>query len=80
MAAAGILAGIALFLLPFILLRLALFALVVWGIFRLLRFSPFRKKPRYREAFIYRWQRMDENEKENIKKNWPSSPTTIRIG
>lgn len=79
MAAAGILAGIALFLLPFILLRLALFALVVWGIFRLLRFSPFRKKTRYREAFIYRWQRMNEHERDSVKKNWPAQPTTIRI-
>ncbi len=70
-ALAGILAGIALFMLPFFLLRVAIFFLIIGAIFRLLggrRHSKFGR--RMHPAYAHRYQQMSEEEREVFKQKY----------
>jgi hypothetical protein len=64
---AGILAGIALFMFPFVLLRVLFFFLIIGAIFRLLR-GPRQRGFRGRHyAFAQHYANMSEEEKTNFK-------------
>jgi len=60
---AGILAGVALFILPFFLLRAAIFFLLIGAIFRLLGARRHRRFGRMRYDYAHRFQHMSEEEK-----------------
>ncbi len=64
---AGILAGIALFMLPFFLLRAAIFFLLIGAIFRLLGGGRHRRFGRMNPAFANRFQHMSDEEKATFK-------------
>ena len=70
--AAGILAGIALFLMPFILLRLLAIFLIVRLIFRLIGGKRFSHRygasgTHFYPAFSRRWQHMSDEEKKAFR-------------
>ncbi len=64
---AGILAGIALFMLPFFLLRAAIFFLLIGAIFRLLGGGRHRRFGHMRHAYAHRFQHMSEEERTAYK-------------
>jgi hypothetical protein len=66
--AAGILAGIALFLMPFMLLRILAIFLIIRIIFRLIG-GPRRWKGghHFYPAFARRWQHMNDDEKKSFR-------------
>ena len=69
--AAGILAGIALFLMPFILLRIVAIFLIIRVMFRLLGGSRHWKARHgghhFYPAFARRWQHMNDDEKKSFR-------------
>lgn len=67
--AAGILAGVAIFLMPFILIRIFLIVVIIRLIFRLLggRRSKWRHGPQYNHRFHFAFQRKWESMSEEQK-------------
>ncbi len=82
---AGIMVGLALFMMPFFLLRIFLFFMLIAGAFRLLGFGRHRREMRY--AFAQKYQNMSEDERKVFRQKWgnrccgydahqmPSTPT-----
>lgn len=74
---AGLLLGAALFVLPFFLLRIALFALLVGALFRLLGGGRFRRGgwgPGYRPAMADRIRQMNDEEYNEFKQRFGQGP------
>ncbi len=65
---AGIMVGLALFMMPFFLLRIFLFFMLIAAAFRLLGFGRYRREMRY--AFAQRYQNMSEDERKAFKQKW----------
>ncbi|MCW3118316.1 MAG: hypothetical protein JWM28_2398 [Chitinophagaceae bacterium] len=65
--AAGMLAGLALFLMPFILLRILAIFLIARVIFRLVGPRHWRRGYHFYPAFARRWQYMNDDEKKSFR-------------
>lgn len=65
---AGFLAGIALFVLPFFLVRVLVFFLLIGAIFKLM--GGRRRGMHYRYAFAHKFRNMSEEERTNFMKNY----------
>ena len=72
---AGILGGLAIFIMPFLIIKTVIFFLLIGGIFRLVggRGGPWHRggwgtgiDPQKRYAFAKRWQSMDTNERKSF--------------